>query len=114
MAAAAHKSFDSPAIPRGRAAQLVGGPTIVEAAERGGVITMHRTQTGRNYLTARQFDKLVSFAQTFTRLGQAVDRDEQLLELVRAYAQAAVEALLAADLKPGDDDQEAAAASAGH
>lgn len=67
MAATGLKSFDLPSIPRGRAAQLVGGATIVEAAERAGVIAMHRTQTGRNYLTARQFDKLGHFAETFSK-----------------------------------------------
>lgn len=71
MATTGLKSYDLYSIPRGRAAQLVspagGGATIVEAAERAGVITMHRTQTGRSYMTARQFDELIKFAQQFSK-----------------------------------------------
>lgn len=67
MATTGLRSYDLPAITQGRAAHFVGGATIVEAAERAGVITMHRTQTGRSYLTPRQFDELIKFAQTFTK-----------------------------------------------
>ena len=55
-------AFDKPVIPRGRANDEVRSPTIVSNAERDGVIKFHRTATGRDYMSARDFKRLLEYA----------------------------------------------------
>jgi hypothetical protein len=52
---------DMPVIPRGRAERAVGGETMFKRAEQAGVISPHRTPTGREYLTPAEFERLIAF-----------------------------------------------------
>jgi hypothetical protein len=56
---------DLPVIPRARGQQALGGDitgTIFTQAETAGVVKLHRSPTGREFITPRQFEALFKFA----------------------------------------------------
>lgn len=61
------KPSDIPIVSRRAAAQLVGGDSVVLAAQAKGVLVLHRTPTGRDLMTTRQFEALVKFSQSYLR-----------------------------------------------
>jgi len=44
-----------PVIPKPQLVAAVGGETTVGRAEKAGIVTFHRTLTGRDYCTPREF-----------------------------------------------------------